>query len=67
MTNSLIQNLTGAVCTIATGPMGETFEKVRVEAVEGTWLRVRRKEKLRLVNADYITSVRIIEPAEAQR
>lgn len=60
MPNELIQSLIGAVCQISTGPLGESFDKVTVLDVKDNWIRVRRKETIRLINTDYITSVKIL-------
>lgn len=60
MTNEMIRSLIGKTCQISTGALGEAFDKVKVVDVQDNWIRVERKEKTRLINADYITSVKIL-------
>lgn len=63
MTNELIRSLIGKTCQISTGSLGEAFDKVQVVDVQENWIRVERKHKVRLINADYVTSVKILEEA----
>jgi hypothetical protein len=60
MSNELIRSLIGKVCQISTGSLGEAFDKVEVVNVVDNWMEVRRKDKTRLVNTDYITSVKVL-------
>ena len=59
MANELIQSLVGKQCNISTGPFGEAFKKVEVLDVADKWIRVQDGERERLINSDYITSIRI--------
>lgn len=59
--NELIRSLIGKTCQISTGSLGEAFDKVKVVDVQENWIRVERKNKTRLINADYVTSVKILE------
>ena len=61
MANELIRSLIGKTCQISTGSLGEAFDKVKVVDVQENWIRVERKNKTRLINADYVTSVKILE------
>jgi hypothetical protein len=63
MTNELIRSLIGKVCQISTGSLGESFDKVEVVSVVDNWMEVRRKDKTRLINTDYITSVKVLSDA----
>lgn len=63
MTNELIHSLIGKTCQISTGALGEAFDKVRVVDVQDNWIRVEKKNKVRLINAEYVTSVKILEGA----
>ena len=47
------------VCTFSTGPFGEAFKKVQVLEVAENWIRVQDSKVERLLNAEYVTSVRI--------
>ena len=63
MSNELIRSLIGKVCQISTGSLGESFDKVEVVNVVDNWMEVRRKDKTRLINTDYITSVKVVSDA----
>ncbi|NBF41843.1 MAG: hypothetical protein GVY14_15645 [Spirochaetes bacterium] len=65
MSNELIRSLIGKTCQITTGSLGEAFDKVTVLDVQENWMQVERKNKVRLINADYITSVKILDEGEA--
>jgi len=67
MSNELIQSLIGKTVQISTGSLGESFDKVVVLAVEENWIRVQRKNKIRLINSDYITSVKILDEGSDER
>jgi hypothetical protein len=59
MSNELIESLRGKTCDISTGSLGEGFTKVRVVEVVDNWIKIEKNDKVRLVNADYVTSVRL--------
>ena len=63
MSNELIRSLIGKVCQVSTGSLGESFDKVEVVNVVDNWMEVRRKDKTRLINTDYITSVKVVSDA----
>lgn len=65
MSNELIRSLIGKTCQITTGSLGEAFDKVTVLDVQENWMRVERKSKVRLINADYVTSVKILDEGDA--
>ena len=58
MSNELIQSLVGKLCDISTGPFGESFKKVEVVSVADNWIYVRDGQRERLINSDYITSIK---------
>ncbi|MFW5695664.1 MAG: hypothetical protein ACOCYB_11720 [Alkalispirochaeta sp.] len=64
MSNKLIRSLIGKTCQISTGALGESFDKVTVLDVQENWISVERKNKVRLINADYVTSVKILDKRE---
>ena len=61
MSNELIRSLIGKTCQISTGSLGEAFDKVKVIDVQDNWIRVEKKNKVRLINAEYVTSVKILD------
>lgn len=61
LANELIRSLIGKTCQISTGSLGESFDKVKVLDVEENWIRVERKNKIFLINTDYITSVKVLD------
>jgi hypothetical protein len=63
MSNELIRSLIGKTCQISTGSLGEAFDKVRVVDVQDNWIRVEKKDKVRLINAEYVTTVKILDEA----
>jgi len=61
MSNELIQSLVGKQCDISTGPFGESFKKVEVVSVADNWIYVRDGQRERLINSDYITSIKTVK------
>jgi len=61
MSNELIQSLVGKQCDISTGPFGESFKKVEVVSVADNWINVRNGQRERLINSDYITSIKTVK------
>src|SRR6056297_3702982 len=61
MSNELIQSLVGKQCDIYTGPFGESFKKVEVVAVADNWINVRNGQRERLINSDFITSIKTVK------
>ena len=61
MANALIRSLIGKTCQVSTGSLGEAFDKVKVVDVQENWILVERKNKTRLINADYVTSVKVLD------
>lgn len=45
------------------GSLGEAFDKVKVVDVQDNWIHVEKKNKVRLINAEYVTSVKILDDA----
>jgi hypothetical protein len=60
MPNELIRSLVGKQCSFSTGPLGETFKGVKVVDVAENWIRVQDGKRERLINSDYVTSVRVV-------
>jgi len=63
MSNELLRSLIGKTCQISTGSLGEAFDKVKVIDVQDNWMHVEKKNKVRLINAEYVTSVKILDEA----
>lgn len=61
MSNELIQSLVGKRCDISTGPFGESFKKVEVVSVVDNWISVKDSQRERLINSDYITSIKTVK------
>jgi len=60
MSNELINSCVGKICTISTGSLGSTYNKVLVKEVKDNWLKVDSKGKESLINSDYIQNIKIV-------
>lgn len=58
--NELIARCVGKNCVVSMGGMGTDVEGC-VEAVEESWVSIRTKKGLELVNLDYIRRIRVKE------
>jgi hypothetical protein len=61
MPNELIRSLIGKQCNLSTGPLGETFKGVKVVDVADNWIRVQDGKRERLINSEYVTSIRVAQ------
>ena len=59
MSNELIKSCIGKTCTISTGSFGTSYSKVEILEVEDNWIKVQNKNKIDLVNSDFITNIKI--------
>jgi hypothetical protein len=66
VSHEMIKNLIGKRCTFSTGPFGETFKNVEVVAVDENWVRIQDGKAERLVNSEFVTSVKIVGDAPAR-
>ncbi len=61
MSNVLIESAVGHVCNISTGSFGSNYSKVKVVEVVDHWIKINKKGKEELINAEYIQSIAIVE------
>ncbi|MFA9398734.1 MAG: hypothetical protein ACERKV_10785 [Clostridiaceae bacterium] len=61
MSNELIKNYVGYLCTISQGSFGTAYQKVRIVEVVDNWIRVEKNGKVDLINIDYIQNIKILE------
>lgn len=59
MTNLILTQCVGAVCTINMGSFGTSFQGL-VLSVEDHWMKVERKGKVQVINCDFIQSISIV-------
>ena len=59
MAHELLKKLVGKVCTLSTGSLGESFSKWKITAVEDRWVQIEKKGKTQLLNADFLTNVKV--------
>lgn len=60
MSEEMIKSLIGTRCTFSTFLFGETLKNVEVVEVQGNWIRLRDRKGERLINGDYVTSVKVV-------
>lgn len=61
MSNALIEATVGHVCNISTGSFGTNYSKVKVLEVVDQWIKIDKKGKEELINAEYIQAIAIVE------
>lgn len=67
MSDEMMKSLIGKKCTFSTGPFGETFKNVEVLEVDNNWIRVKDGKRERLVNSEYVTTVKIVGDARDRK
>lgn len=60
MSSELIKTYIGRECNIATGTFGTSFTGVKIVEVVDNWMKITGKNKVDLVNIEYITSIKIL-------
>ena len=60
MTNDLVKNCIGKICTISTGSFGTVYNKAEVIKVSDNWMEIKTKNRIDLVNIDFVQSIKII-------
>ncbi len=60
MSNELVKNCIGKICTISTGSFGTVYNKAEVIRVSDNWMEVKTKNRTDLVNIDFVQSIKII-------
>lgn len=60
MSNDLIKSYIGKVCNISSGSFGTTYAQVKIVEVVDSWIKIEKKGKIDLVNADFIQSIKIL-------
>lgn len=61
MSNELVKNCIGKICTISTGSFGTVYNKAEVIRVVDNWMEVKVKNKKDLVNIDFVQSIKILD------
>lgn len=59
MTNEIIKKYIEKQCKISTGPWGESL-KGKIVAVNENWIELETKKGRELVNADFVTKIKVI-------
>jgi len=59
MANELIKSCIGKLCTITTGSLGSSYSKVVILEVVDNWIKVESKNKIDLINIDFIQNIKI--------
>ena len=60
VSNELIKNCIGKVCTISTGALGSNHNKVKIIEVVDNWIKVESKGKVDLINSDFIQNIKVL-------
>ena len=60
VSNELIKSCVGKTCSISTGALGSSYNKVRVIEVIDNWIKVESKGRKNLINSDYIQNIKIL-------
>ncbi len=61
MSNDIVKECIGLICTINMGYTGSGFNKVRVKEVKDNWMKVEsNKGTQELINIDYIQNIKVI-------
>lgn len=63
MANELIEGLVGKYCTLTTGAFGPSIAGT-VLSVKGSWIEVKTRKGVRLINADYVVDAAIDDKKE---
>ena len=61
MSNELIKSCIGKICTISTGSLGASYNKVEIMEVADNWIKVQGKGKTDIVNIDFIQNIKIYD------
>lgn len=61
MSNELIKSCIGKQCVISAGSLGAAYNKVTILEVVENWIKIEKKGKVDIINADYIQSIKIVE------
>lgn len=60
MTNALVQKYLGKTCWVSTGAFGNTV-KGEITEVADNWVEIKTPKGTQLFNAEYITSITLID------
>jgi len=60
VSNELIKSCIGKTCSISTGTLGSSYNKVKVIEVIDNWIRIDSKGRENLINSDYIQNIKIL-------
>jgi hypothetical protein len=60
MTNEIIRECVGRICTINMGYTGSGFNKVLVKEIHDNWMKVESKGKTEIINIEYIQNIKIV-------
>jgi len=64
MSSELIKNYIGRECNISLGSYGNHFSKVKIVEIIDNWMKIQVKDKIDLINIDFVQSIKILPHKE---